>query len=100
MNLAILGPRASGKTSLLNMITLEARQRLYCVARVDLNEGDIRSELFFFYKIFDSIFHNAVDVALTDEFGDQYFAFGGRDGRTYETYHNMTTTYVVPEDKK
>ncbi len=36
INLALLGNRAAGKTSLLNMIALEAKERDFCVVRIDL----------------------------------------------------------------
>ncbi len=100
MNLAILGPRASGKTSLLNMIELEARERGYCVSRVNLNEGDIDSGIVFFFKIFDAVFNAACEVRLDDGSEDPQYAFGGRDGTTYEAYVDMTTTYLIPENRK
>ena len=36
INLAIIGGRASGKTSILNMIQNEAQHRKFCVVRVEL----------------------------------------------------------------
>src|SRR5258706_7337183 len=55
MSIAILGPRASGKTSLLNMTELEARTREFCTARINLDESDGKSQLAFFQKLFDGI---------------------------------------------
>jgi len=89
INLAILGPRASGKTSLLNMTELEARRRNFCTVRIDLDEGDARSPLAFFYKLFDGL------MTVVLEFG----AFGGRQGKTYDTYLELTNSYSVPVDK-
>src|SRR5215216_2866936 len=45
INLAIIGDRASGKTSILNMIQYEAQRRGFCVVRVDLDETDGHSQL-------------------------------------------------------
>src|SRR5437867_2280080 len=55
INIAILGQRASGKTSLLNMTDIEARKRDFCTVRIDLDEDDSRTQLTFFHKLFDSI---------------------------------------------
>ena len=89
INLAVLGGRASGKTSLLNMIEDGALKRGYCVVRIDLDEGDTTSQLAFFLKIFDSL----VTTACRDG------AFGGLTGKTYETYRNLVDAFEVPEDK-
>jgi len=89
INLAILGPRASGKTSILNMIEREAKQRGFTVVRIDLDEGDVETQLAFFYKIFDSI----LTTACLQE------AFEGISGKTYEIYRDMVDAYEVPEDK-
>ena len=89
INLAILGPRASGKTSILNMIEREAKQRGFTVVRIDLDEGDVETQLAFFYKIFDSI----LTTACLQE------AFEGISGKTYKIYRDMVDAYEVPEDK-
>ncbi|MFZ0886891.1 MAG: hypothetical protein WA005_00425 [Candidatus Binataceae bacterium] len=88
INLAILGPRASGKTSLLNMTEKEAERRGFCTVRVNLDEGDIQTELRFFHKLFDSVLTGAC----------QHGAFGGTRARTYEIYLDMVNAYAVPSD--
>jgi hypothetical protein len=90
INLAIMGARASGKTSILNMIQLEAEKRGFCVVRVDLDEGDAETQLAFFCKIFDSVLTTVVDA-----FG----AYGGLMGKTYDTYRDMLDAYEIPEDR-
>ena len=50
INIAILGPRASGKTSVLNMTEEEANKRGFCTVRIDLDEGDAKTQLGFFNK--------------------------------------------------
>src|SRR6478735_6936520 len=76
INLAILGHRASGKTSLLNMAALAAQERGFCVVRVDLDEDDAKHQLAFFFKLFDAI------LAAACELG----AFGGISSKTYDLY--------------
>ncbi len=88
INIALLGDRAAGKTSILNMTELEARRREFCAVRIDLDENDAM-QLMFFYKMFDGILTTAC----------QCEAFGGLTGTTYQTYLNTTNTYTVPEDK-
>jgi len=89
INIAILGPRASGKTSLLNMCEIEAKDRGYCVARIDLDESDAENQLSFFFKIFDSLFYASCDAGT----------FEGLSGKTYETYLDAVSAYKIPEDK-
>jgi hypothetical protein len=89
MSLAILGPRASGKTSLLNMTEIEARRRDMCVARVDLDEGVTHSHLNLFFKLFDAVLTAACELG----------AFGGLGEKTYEQYLEIVNTAVIPTDK-
>lgn len=99
MNLALLGARAAGKTSLLNMIEIEAAERGFCVARIDLNESDAASEMAFFFKLFDGVFAAACSFELRDAGGNVTHPFEGTGGRTYDTYVDMTVSYEVPADK-
>jgi hypothetical protein len=89
INIALLGPRASGKTSILNITEIEAQQRDFCVIRIDLDEGDAKIPLNFFYKLFDGILSQACDCG----------AFGGKEGKTYDRYLDAVSAYLVPEDK-
>lgn len=89
INLALLGDRAAGKTSILNMTEIHAKERNCCTTRVDLDEDDAKSQFLFFYKMFDGIFTAAC----------QLNAFGGLKGKTYESYLNTTTCLSTDEDK-
>jgi hypothetical protein len=90
INLAIIGERASGKTSLLNMVQIGAEQRGFCVVRIELDESDADNQLPFFYKIFDSILTTVC----------KQNAFGGITGQTYQTYRNMVDAYEIPKEKE
>lgn len=89
INLALIGSRASGKTSMLNMIEVKAEERSFCTVRVNLDEGDAVTQLPFFYKIFDSILTQACSLG----------AYEGLAGKTYDVYCDIVSTYDVPEDK-
>jgi len=89
INLAILGDRASGKTSVLNMIDARAQAKGMMVVRVDLDEGDAQTELAFFLKVFDSILTTACSLG----------AYGGLTGKTYDCYRDMVDAYEIPIGK-
>lgn len=94
-NLALIGARASGKTSLLNVIEREAKARGMCPVRVNLNEDDARSTLTFVYKLFDGIFRTLLEYPTGDD--PDEVCFGGATGRTAETYDDMVLTFEVPD---
>jgi AAA+ ATPase superfamily predicted ATPase len=89
INLALLGPRASGKTSILNVTEFEAKNRGYCTVRIDLDEDDSKSQMAFFFKLFDGIFSSVCETG----------AYEGKGGKTYDIYLDTVNTYSVPDDK-
>jgi hypothetical protein len=89
INLALIGERAAGKTSLLNMIESQAIKKEYLTVRIDLDEGDVLSEMHFFFKIFDSILNAA--------FESEYF--GGHEGAIFNEYLNQTSAYTIASDQ-
>ncbi|MCX7406588.1 MAG: hypothetical protein NTZ32_00725 [Planctomycetales bacterium] len=96
INLALLGERAAGKTSLLNIIELEAIDRGLVPVRIDLNENDVSTHFAFWFKMFDAIVNRIVDVQNADGTGN---VFGGIDGQTYDTYLNLISAYEIPSDR-
>lgn len=89
INLAVIGERASGKTSILNMIQRQTSNRGLVSVRIDLDETNGSFPLPLFYKIFDAI------VTTVCEQG----AYGGPDGRTYQIYRDIVDTYDIPSDR-
>ena len=90
ISLALIGSRASGKTSLLNITEQEAEKRNFCTVRIDLDESHAKNELSFFSTFFDSIFYSAAKQG----------SFGGLTGKTFLTYVDMVTNNEVPEEKE
>jgi hypothetical protein len=88
-NIALIGNRASGKTSLLNVTEQDAKKLGLLTVRIDLDEGDAASQWAFFFKLFDSILSAACD----------HGAYGGKHANTFETYVDMTCSLSIPEDK-
>lgn len=88
INIALLGRRASGKTSFLNIIENKSMALGFIPVRIDLDEGDSESPLILFSKIFDCILY---EVVKRDH-------FGGKTGKTWQAYLDLSTTYRVPDD--
>ena len=100
MNLALLGPRAAGKTSLLNMIEIDSKKRGFCTVRINLNESDTASALSFFFKLFDSIFYNICEFDKSDDPASTDYCFGGLSGKIFETYLDITSQFETNIDKQ
>ena len=82
-NLAIIGSRASGKTSLLNMISHDAIERNIVVVRINFDASHARSQLTFFAKIFDALISEVVKHNRPNGDGN---CFGGRGGSLMRQY--------------
>lgn len=54
MNLAVIGDRASGKTSMLNIIDIESKEMGLITARINLNSADA-DPINFFWKLYDAL---------------------------------------------
>lgn len=87
IHLALVGARASGKTSFLNVAQNDARRRGFCTVRINLNEGDVKSDLDFFRKFLHTILMAAFEVG----------AYGGKRSAAYFSYLELTATFVVKD---
>jgi len=87
IHIAILGKRASGKTSLLNMAELSAAQSGFCVVRVNLNESDAQSATTFLLRVYDSIVTAAFKEGL----------FGGLNSKAHALYLQAISLGVPPD---
>ncbi len=88
INLAFVGDRASGKTSLLNITEEVAKTKGCITTRMNLDESDIRSEFKFFQKLFSSVFYSIVKNGF----------YNGMSGTTYKTYEDMVYYGKEPAD--
>jgi|HubBroStandDraft_2_1064218.scaffolds.fasta_scaffold16305_2 hypothetical protein len=76
VGLAIIGDRASGKTSLLNEIERQATKRAFSIARISLTEADAVSPVAFFDRLFTALMRTALSSSNKEgtgpSFGDQH----------------------------
>lgn len=89
INIALLGIRAAGKTSFLNISEIKAIKKDFCTVRINLDEDDSKTLLNFFFKIFDSILLSVCEQG----------AFNGISGETYQTYLEIVSTCNIPKEK-
>jgi hypothetical protein len=89
-NIAIVGPRASGKTSLLNMIERDATERGIVAVRINFDESHTRSQLRFFFKIFDALVSTVLRHKRAE---DGAWCFGGKGGAFYGLYIQCITSF-------
>jgi len=90
INIALIGSRASGKTSLLNYTEVEASARSFFTVRINLDSGSAANQFSFFYSVLDSIIQKAFN---------QNF-FDGVLGRSYDTYLDLVSAYKIPDAKE
>ncbi|KOF14543.1 hypothetical protein AC244_26245 [Ensifer adhaerens] len=69
------------------MAELEAKRRDFCCVRINLNEGDVRTDLDFFRKLFHSV--------LMAAFGSG--AYGGRKSPTFFSYLELNASGTLSD---
>ena len=82
-NLSLIGKRASGKTSLLNIIRNLAEEKGLLTVQVALNNESISNDALLFKEVFDGIFAN----------GEKRGMFGGPKGSIYKSYRKIVETF-------
>jgi len=75
-NLALMGPRSVGKTSLLNMIEYTAKKKGMLAVKLSLDEEISTNEVQFFKEIFDNLVTKGAEKGM----------YGGIRGRTYKLF--------------
>jgi hypothetical protein len=87
IHLAVVGERASGKTSLVNAIAAKADDYKYLVARIDLNNDAVANDLAFFLELYESVLAAGVERGL----------WGGIFGDVYQNYRETIDTLRIPD---
>ncbi|MHC5773962.1 hypothetical protein [Nostoc sp.] len=54
-----------------------------------MNEGDAKTQLTFFFKLFDSILLEVCELGVV----------GGVNSKTYQTYLDIMYAYAIPDEK-
>lgn len=75
-NLALIGPRSVGKTSLLNMIERMAEEKGMLAVKTSLNEETSASEVLFFKEVFDNLVTEGAEKGM----------YGGIQGKMYRLF--------------
>ncbi|MDI6642000.1 MAG: hypothetical protein QME68_06800 [Elusimicrobiota bacterium] len=78
-NLALIGPRSVGKTSLLNMIEHIANEKGLLAVKIPLNKEISQSDILFFKEIFDGIMTKGAERSMYD----------GIDGKIYRGFRKV-----------
>jgi tetratricopeptide (TPR) repeat protein len=92
LNVAIYGERASGKTSLLNIIKEIANNKGGITAKIDLNDSFIESDLDLLVAIFDSLIEDGANKGL---FGDE-----GEESIYFQNWRENIDYYEIGDKSK
>lgn len=84
-NIAVVGPRSSGKTSFLNMVQHIAEEKGFLSVKLSLNNELVHNDVFFFKEVFDGIMTEGVKRGL----------FGGKGKQIYHKFRKMIDTLAV-----
>lgn len=89
-HLAIIGERAAGKTSLLNILEIRAKEYKLIPVKIDLNEGLASSARNLFFEFYNSL----IDAIVREDI------LGGEKGKFYSAYTDMMYSYTIPEGEE
>lgn len=84
-NLAIVGPRSSGKTSFLNMIQHITNKKGFLAVKLSLNNDLVESDVLLFKEIFDGVMTEGLERGL----------FGNKGRHIYQKFRKMVDTLAV-----
>jgi len=84
-NLALIGVRSSGKTSLLNMIEFMANEKGFLPVKISLNNEIVESDVLLFKEVFDGIMTKGVERGMYD----------GLKGNTYRLFRRIIDLFEV-----
>jgi tetratricopeptide (TPR) repeat protein len=84
-NVAVVGDRASGKTSLLNRVGFTASEQGFLVVRVALNAEIVENDVLLFKEVFDGILTQGADHGM----------YGGVKGAIYRAFRRALDTLDV-----
>ena len=89
-HLALIGERASGKTSLLNMVEYKANEKGFLSVKIPLNKETSTSDVLFFKEVLDGIMTKGAEKGM----------YGGIKGKTYRSFRrlidNLDVRVAVP----
>ena len=78
-HLALIGERASGKTSLLNMIGYKANEKDFLSVKTSLNKETSSRDVLFFKEVFDGIMTKGAEKGM----------YGGIKGKIYRSFRRL-----------
>lgn len=79
INIAIFGERAIGKSSLLNIIELNAAEKGFLVVRISLDNKMVENDVVFFKELLDCLLTRGAERNL----------YGGLGGKLYNSFRKM-----------
>jgi len=84
-HLALIGERASGKTSLLNMIEFKAGEKGLLAVKIPLNKETSSDDVLFFKEVFDGIMTKGAEGGM----------YGGIGEKIYKAFRRVVDTLDV-----
>lgn len=78
-NLAMIGARAAGKTSLLNIIDHKAREKGILAVKVSLNDESSANEVILFKEVIDAVMTKGAELGM----------FEGLSGKIYKSFRKI-----------
>jgi tetratricopeptide (TPR) repeat protein len=88
MNLALIGQRASGKTSLLNRVQFMAEQKNFLTVKIKLDNSIVSSEVNFFYELYYGLMTTGCQKGMYD----------GLHSQTYLTFRAVMDLLTLDVD--